>query len=149
MQFVCLNKRFVCLRVEEKFQFFMNYNKWSQQFRNFHFEALITLKMLRFPGLCQWTLRGGSQLPMHPSYSGNSLSHVGDCHPKWFSRIVHDSGTSNSFLLGIYSNFKASEICCYKNSDLKRSSHLRFFIFLVVKFLLKSLEVTSHQVAHV
>ena len=123
MQFGCLNKRFVYLRVEEKFQFFINYDKWSQQFRNFHFEALRTLQMLRFPALCQWTLRGG----FHPSYIGNLLSHVGDCHLEWFSRIVCDIGTSN---------LKASKICRYKKSNLKRSSQLGFFIFLVVKCLL-------------
>ena len=54
-------------------------------------------------------------------------------------KIVCDSGTSDTFLFGIQ-NFKSSEICRFKNSNLKRSSHPRFFIFLVVKFLLKTLD---------
>ena len=48
----------VCICVEEKFKFFVNYDKWLQQSRNFHYEALKTLKMLWFSGLSQWTLLG-------------------------------------------------------------------------------------------
>ena len=73
--------------VEEKFKFFINYNKQS---RNFHYNALKALKMLWFPTLCQWTLpglciltlSGGSQFLVHLSCIGNLLSHVGDYHPK-------------------------------------------------------------------
>ena len=42
--------------VEKKKKFFVNYDKWSEQSRNLHYEALKTLKMLWFPALCQWTL---------------------------------------------------------------------------------------------
>ena len=48
VDFGCLNKKFVYLRVEEKSQFFMNYDKWSQQFRNFHFEAQEHLRYYGF-----------------------------------------------------------------------------------------------------
>ena len=72
--------------VEEKFKFFINDDKWPQQSRNFHYEALETLKMLWFPalrqvilpGLCIWILPGGLQLAVHPNCIGNSLSRVGD-----------------------------------------------------------------------
>ena len=40
----------------KKIKFFVNYDKWSEQSRNLHYEALKTLKMLWFPALCQWTL---------------------------------------------------------------------------------------------
>ena len=34
-----------------KKKFFVNYDKWSQQSKNFHYEALKTLKTLWFPAL--------------------------------------------------------------------------------------------------
>ena len=46
-----------------------------------HYEPLKTLKMLWFPVLQQWTLPGGSQLPVLSSCIGNSLSRIGDHHP--------------------------------------------------------------------
>ena len=40
--------------------------------------------------LCIWTLSGDSKLPVYPSCIGKLLSHVGDCLPKQFSKIVPD-----------------------------------------------------------
>ena len=37
--------------VEEKFKFFVNYDKWLHQSRNLQYEALNTHKMLWFSGL--------------------------------------------------------------------------------------------------
>ena len=58
--------------------------------KKFHYEALKTLQMLWFPtlrqgtlpGLSIWTLPEGSQLPVHPSWIGKSLSRTGDHCPK-------------------------------------------------------------------
>ena len=95
-QFGCQFINFGYRCVKEKFKFFVICYKWPQQSRKFHYEALKTLKMLCFlvlcqwtlPQLCIWTLPGGSQLPVHLSYLGNSLSHTEDCHSKLFSEIV-------------------------------------------------------------
>ena len=47
----------ICIHMcGKKKKFFVNYDKWSEQSRNLHYEALKTLKMLWFPALCQWTL---------------------------------------------------------------------------------------------
>ena len=96
MKFGCPNERLSYIFVEEKYKFFVDYGKWLQQFRNYHYEALKTLKILWYPvlrqwtlpGLCIWSLAGGSQLLLHRSCKGNSLSCVGDRCAKKFSRIV-------------------------------------------------------------
>ena len=53
---MCFEEKYMC--VEEKFKFFVNYDKWLHQSRNLQYEALITHEMLCFSGLCQWTLPG-------------------------------------------------------------------------------------------
>ena len=45
--------------VEEKFKFFVNYNKQS---RNFHYNALKTLKIYGFPPIRGLTASGASEL---------------------------------------------------------------------------------------
>ena len=44
--FWALELKIVDICMKEKFKFFVNYNKWLQRSRNFHYEALETLKML-------------------------------------------------------------------------------------------------------
>ena len=68
--------------VEQKFKFFVNYDKWSQKSRNFYYEAfkrLICNGFQRFDQKPSSVVHLDWQRPAHPSWIENQLSHLVDC----------------------------------------------------------------------